>query len=228
VFALGTSSLALCLGLALDIPGALVGAVVVGLTLVVLALRSSQAAAAVSMWARVCGALMLCTFWPLVAVLAYAVSPLALYRVPSTSMEPTIMPGDLLIVDSWAYTRTLPERGDIVVFMAPGAEPREYVKRVVGLPKEPLRIAGHRTFVAGRPVSEPYARIGPTDPTLLEQPDRGPLWVAPGHLYVLGDNRTHSVDSRSFGPVPFPLVRGRVLWIVWPFAHRAALSPFRS
>ena len=88
-------------------------------------------------------------------------------------------------------------------------------------------MVGHRALIAERPLDEPYARIDPPDPERFEQPNVGPLIVAPGHLYVLGDNRTHSVDSRSYGPVPFPVVRARVLWVVWPFTHARGLGPLR-
>jgi signal peptidase I len=228
-YLLGAAAIALCLSVSLDIPGALFGAFMVSLLLCLAAARATPRSAELrELWLHVLGALMLCTFWPLTLVLAFAFSPLALYRVPSRSMEPTIEPGDLLIVDTWAYTRTVPERGDIVIFTAPGPKPREYVKRVVGLPEEALRVSAHHVIAGGRAIVEPYLRIDAPDPTLAELPDVGPLLVAPGHLYVMGDHRTASVDSRNFGPVPFPLVRGRVLWIAWPWWRRAALSAFRS
>ena len=226
--ALGALAIAFCLAHALDVPRSLLAAAGVLAVLVAPALRTASPLGSERPALRVASAVMVCTFWPLVLVLAFALSPLALYRVPSRSMEPTIEPGDLLIVDTWAYTRTLPERGDIVIFTAPGPGVREYVKRVVGLPEEPLRVVGHRVRVNGKALAEPYVRIDPVPPDLLELPDVGPLEVAPGHLYVLGDHRTHSVDSRNFGPVPFPLVRGRVLCVVWPLARLRILSAFRS
>ena len=69
--------------------------------------------------------------------------------------------------------------------------------------------------------------IDPPDPTRAELPNVGTRMVAPGHLFVLGDNRTHSVDSRNYGPVPFPVVRARVLAIVWPFSRARGLGPLR-
>jgi signal peptidase I len=228
VHAFGALAVALPLGLSLHGPLAWSGGLLVSALLVLFVLRETAAIrprAALS--AEVVGALCLATYWPLVLVSAFHVSPLELYRVPSTSMEPTIVPGDLLIVDSWAYTRSPPERGDIVIFDAPTARHVEYVKRVVGLPREPLRVVRHRAVIRGVPLAEPYARIDPPDPTRAELPDVNTLIVAPGHLYVLGDNRTHSVDSRNYGPVPFPVVRARVLAVVWPFTRARGLGPLR-
>jgi signal peptidase I len=228
VHAGGAGALALALGLSLHAPLAWSGGLLVSALLVLLALRETRREQLGSTALRgVLGGLCIGTYWPLALAGAFLVSPLELYRVPSTSMEPTIAPGDLLIVDGWAYTRSGPQRGDVVIFTAPGARPAEYVKRVVGLPGELLRVVRHRARVQGASLAEPYVRIDPPDPTRLELPDVGPLVVAPGHLYVLGDNRTRSVDSRHYGPVPFPLIRARVLCVAWPPAHVRGLGPLR-
>jgi signal peptidase I len=228
VHALGVLALALSLGLSLHAPLAWSGGLLVSALLVLFVLRESASRRPrASTLAEVIGGLCLGTYWPLALCGAFLISPLQLYRVPSTSMEPTIMPGDLLIVDGWAYTHTPPQRGDIVIFSAPTTQPVEYVKRVIGLPGERLRVVGHHAVVEGMPLAEAYTRIDAPDPTRLELPSVGPLTVAPGHLYVLGDNRTHSVDSRNYGPVPFPVVRARVLCVVLPFTHARGLGPLR-
>jgi signal peptidase I len=224
----GVLAVALAVGLSLHAPLAWSGGVLVTGLFVLFVLReTSTRRARPTMAAEVIGGLCLGTYWPLGLLGAFLISPLQLYRVPSTSMEPTLIPGDLLIVDSWAYTRIGPQRGDVVIFSAPTDKPVEYVKRVVGLPGETLRIVGHHPVIAGSPLDEPYARIDRPDPTRLELPNVPDLVVAPGHLYVLGDNRTHSVDSRYYGPVPFPVVQARVLCVVWPFNRARRLGPLR-
>lgn len=223
---LGPCAVALCLGLVLDIPYARPAALAVSGLVSVQALWATRDAELGSYGLRgVLAGVFGMTYWPFVLVAAFAVSPLELYRVPTTSMEPTLAPGDLLLMDLWAYTERVPERGDVVIFHAPGPEPLEYVKRVVGLPGETISVRGHRAWVGGQPLAEPYVQIvAPRDPAAVELANVGPVTVPPGHLFVLGDNRARSADSRVFGSIPFPLVRGRVLWVVWPFSRSRTLG----
>lgn len=139
-------------------------------------------------------------------------------RVELGSMEPGLMPGDNLLVDLLTPRWDPYARGEIIVFDPPpphDADGVPYVKRVIGLPGDTVRLESGRIWVApaggvARPLDEPYAVGGPT----LPQGD-GPTvsWEVPeGGLFVLGDNRGASVDSRTFGPIRLDRVIGRA-WV---------------
>jgi signal peptidase I len=152
------------------------------------------------------------------------------YRIPSPSMEPTLHCAkpvahcqgrfsDRVVADRLAYRFGDPERGQIVVFNAPlGAERCElgagdsvFVKRIVGLPGELISEREGTIFVDGKRLIEPYV-----DPSLRGGHDGKWPRVAPGHYFVLGDNRIHSCDSRTWGTVPRYDLIGPVLLTYWP------------
>lgn len=140
-----------------------------------------------------------------------------LYEVHQGSMERTLISGDILLGEkltprfgSFAY-------GDVVVFtIEAGPVPDEaLIKRVVGLPGDELRIADGVLYRNDAPVFEPYvfSLSGGTEPTTAE--DR---WTVPdGHLFVMGDHRDSSTDSRAFGPIARADVDARILFRVMPF-----------
>jgi signal peptidase I len=154
------------------------------------------------------------------------------FRIPTGSMIPKLLIGDFVLVNTMAYARptsrledlVLPnkpiERKDIIVFKWPGDLSKDYVKRVIGLPGEKVELRGKQLYVNDLPVEEPYA-IYRDD--LASRPDYGPLLVPPGSLFVLGDNRDDSLDSRSWGYVPLSYVKGRP-WVIY-FSYEA--HPFR-
>ncbi|MFJ7967828.1 signal peptidase I [Streptomyces sp. NPDC096324] len=129
-------------------------------------------------------------------------------RVESTSMEPTLLSGDHLLVDDRAYRDAPPRRGDVVVFEGSGAT---LVKRVVAVAGDTVAIEDGVLEVDGRAVEEPAV-----DPKTVDGMYYGPARVPSGTVFVLGDNRRHSVDSRQFGPVPVTKVTGRVILRWWP------------
>jgi signal peptidase I len=142
------------------------------------------------------------------AALVAAVLLLEPVRVESTSMEPTLRAGDHLLVDERAYWRATPRRGDLVVFDRGGSR---LVKRVAAVAGDTVGIEDGVLTVNGRPVTE----------TAIDRRDLDGLYYGPSHVpdgtvFVLGDNRRHSVDSRQFGPVSVGEVRGRVLLRWWP------------
>jgi len=127
------------------------------------------------------------------------------FRVPTGSMQPTLTVDDFIIVNRRAVRAGPPVVGEVVVFrLPPDAGGDTLVKRVVGLPGDVLEGRDGLLWRNGEPVEEPYVR---TDtPTL----DFGPEVVSPGHLWVMGDNRTGSSDSRVFGPIPREWLVGEV------------------
>lgn len=159
------------------------------------------------------------------------------FTVPSPSMAPTYRIGMVLRVDKSAYAKSAPQRGDVVVVHAPqGAErnvcgvPSEpgdghpcslpaggesdiqLVKRVVAVGGDRVRIVHNRVYVNGSPQSEPYARVADCGQGTCDLPNE--IVVPPGDVFVMGDNRAASVDSRVFGPLPAKWIVGRVQDVV--------------
>jgi len=151
---------------------------------------------------------------------AFLVKP---YRIPSESMENTLLIGDRVLVDrvSW-HLSSGPERGDIVVFHSPVPGP-VLIKRIIGMPGDTVSLKDHAVYINGQKLSEPYVRtIGgkavPSDPfdNGLPWSLQSPYKVPAGNYFVMGDNRTDSGDSREFGPVPRAQLVGRAFARYWP------------
>lgn len=124
--------------------------------------------------------------------------------VTSASMEPTLRVGDRVTVDLDAYREAGPARGDLIAFTAVDFPDLIFIKRVIGLPGEVLTQSDGTILVDGRPLHEPYAR---PDPRTL-----GPWVVREGHVFVAGDDRPNSNDSRwTMGQIPLRDVLGRVV-----------------
>jgi signal peptidase I len=132
------------------------------------------------------------------------------FRIPSGSMAPTLQAGDRVLVDKLAYRDGLPRRGHLVVFH----EPRSgdvVLKRVVGVAGDMVGIEDGVLVVNGRRPVEPYA-----DPEAQDSVYFGPVRVRRDSVFVLGDNRGDSRDSREFGPVASGDLIGRVVARIWP------------
>ncbi|OEG00378.1 signal peptidase I [Vulcanibacillus modesticaldus] len=143
------------------------------------------------------------------ALLAYIIHTFlfAIVIVSGPSMEPTLHNGERLILNKIVYKIHPPERGDIIVFHA--TETDDYIKRVIGIPGDKIEFKNNQLFVNGQPVEEPYLGDVYTG-------DISPFTVPDETLYVLGDNRNNSSDSRIFGPVAIDKVVGRVKIVIWP------------
>ncbi len=156
------------------------------------------------------------------------------YQVPSGSMEESLLVGDHVVVDKLAFApRTLPwgpllprrelRRGDVVVFVGAEDPARDFVKRAVALGGERVEIRGKKLLVDGVEAVEPYAVHrdpqvfeGEGLPAVLEGRDAlAPRTLPPSTFFALGDNRDESRDSRTWGPVPTGLLRGRALFVYW-------------
>jgi signal peptidase I len=129
--------------------------------------------------------------------------------VRGASMNPGIHDGDRILVEHLPFVFGGVRRGDIVVLRCPVDPTLDYIKRVIGLPGDEVRIENGSVFVNGTVLDEPYVDRPDRRSKLLER-------VAPDHYFVLGDNREHSSDSREFGQVSRQLLRGRVDLRVWP------------
>lgn len=155
--------------------------------------------------------------WPATFVLAVLVTLFVRdvlveqFVVEGSSMRPTFDGGEHVLVNRFAYRLGGPARGDLVVASVVGQDGGrlDVIKRVVGSPGETVEVSGCRVRVDGRFV----ARLEGSAPC---GPSIAPLRVPAGHVFLLGDNRGNSYDSRFFGPVPLADVVGRVDVVLWP------------
>jgi signal peptidase I len=141
----------------------------------------------------------------LIALRAFVAEP---FRIPSESMAPTLEPGDQALVTKLGGT---PARGDLVAFHAPRTG-EVLLKRVVAVAGDSVGIEDGVLVVNGRKQREAYV----ADPDAIDSVYFGPVTVAKGSLFMLGDNRANSEDSREFGAVPADRVIGRATARVWP------------
>lgn len=149
------------------------------------------------------------------------------FKIPSGSMLETLQIGDHLLVNKLLYglripvygTRLFsyfhPERGDIIVFVYPEDREKDFIKRVIGIPGDEIEIRDKKLFRNGQPVGdEPYARYAePAEPGPRD--NFGPVTVPDGNVFVMGDNRDHSFDSRFWGFVPYEDIKGKAFVIYW-------------
>jgi signal peptidase I len=131
-------------------------------------------------------------------------------RVSSESMATTYDKGDLLLVDKLATRTGSPARGEIVTFVSPQDDALT-LKRVVGVAGDRVALRDGYLFVNGGPVVEPFVDHASENATYF-----GPVTVPRHSVFVMGDNRANSIDSRNYGPVPLDAVSGRVRCRLWP------------
>ena len=188
---------------------------------------------------------------PVLIVIAFAVALLIktfllqAFYIPSASMEPTLVEGDRVLVEKVSYRFGGPDRGDVVVFekdfeLPPGAEDdqsifedigdgfrslfgfptggsQDFIKRTVAIEGDTIEGRDGKVFVNGAEISEPYL----TDD--IEISAFGPVEIPQGMIFVMGDNRTNSDDSRSFGPIEADTVVGRAFVLIWPPSDMSGL-----
>ncbi|MEL1263880.1 signal peptidase I [Pseudoxanthomonas putridarboris] len=117
-----------------------------------------------------------------------------LYRVPSSNMEPTVMPGQVLVTRAGYYARQSPSRGDVVTLLIPEHPGQVWLQRIVGLPGETIAIEAGRVHVDGRPLEENY--VSPDNRRADYSLTMPAVTVPAGHYFMMGDNRDNSMDSR--------------------------------
>jgi len=152
------------------------------------------------------------------------------FKIPSGSMKPTLLVGDHILVTKFIYGVKIPflratlipvkepARGDIVVFIYPEDRSKDFVKRVIGIAGDTVEIRNKQIFLNGKPYHDEYGVY--TDDTIIPgevQPrdNFGPVQVPPGKIFVMGDNRDQSYDSRFWGFVDLKDVLGKALIIYW-------------
>lgn len=188
---------------------------------------------------------------PVLVVIAFAVALLIktfllqAFYIPSASMEPTLVEGDRVLVEKVSYRFGGPDRGDVVVFekdleLPPGAEDdqsifedigdgfrslfgfptggsQDFIKRTVAIEGDTIEGRDGKVFVNGAEIGEPYLPDG------IEISAFGPVEIPQGMIFVMGDNRTNSDDSRSFGPIEADTVVGRAFVLIWPPSDMSSL-----
>ena len=164
------------------------------------------------------------------------------FFIPSPSMVPTLEIGDRVLVNKLVYDFGQPQRFDLIVFEDPttrepdrgffgsighwlteglgfaAAQEQDYIKRVIGLPGDEIELREGAVFINGERLDEPANVRSDTD-------DYGPKAVPPDHVFVMGDNRAHSSDSRSaFGTIPYDKIVGKAFVLLWPPSRLEWLS----
>ncbi len=137
------------------------------------------------------------------------------FYVKGASMEPNFFDHEYLIIDEIGYRFTPPQRGDIVVFKYPKDPKQYFIKRVIGLPGEKIKVQNNAIYVNGTKLNESY--LPATTETLLPLRGYGDITLANDEYFLLGDNREQSLDSRIFGPVQRDFIVGRTWIRGWPF-----------
>jgi signal peptidase I len=133
------------------------------------------------------------------------------FWIPSGSMIPTLQINDRVLVNKFIYRFTEPERRDIIVFQSVESADQDLIKRVVGLPGDEIAVRNGKLFVNGEPQKEPYTNNKLPDVSFFAQTS-----VPKDHVFVMGDNRSNSQDSRVFGPLPKKNIEGEAFLRFWP------------
>ncbi len=159
------------------------------------------------------------------------------FKIPTGSMEPTLLVGDHLLVSKFSYSihipneipftsiqlfsdyhffSSIPERGNIVVFKFPEDPSKDFIKRVIGLPGETIQVIRQRVYINDKLLKEPYAHHSqPPSPNSGNRDNMAPLRIPEGHIFAMGDNRENSHDSRMWGVLDLKNLRGKAQWIYW-------------
>lgn len=132
------------------------------------------------------------------------------FVIPTGSMEPTLIPGDRVLVNKFIYRFRQPQPGDVIVFIAPSDATRDFIKRIVAVAGQKVEMRQGKVYVDGKPRLEPY--LSPRS----DVRDFGPVVVPQGNVFVMGDNRTESFDSRWFGPLQEKKILGEAFVVYWP------------
>ena len=154
-------------------------------------------------------------------ILAFLLSHFVGERVVvySQSMEPNLHEEQQVIIEKVSCYFQVPERGDIVIVDVIGQDV-PWIKRVVGLPGEVLEIKNNQVFIDGQGLVEPYLASA-------TQRDFGPIYIPTKHVFVMGDNRNYSRDSRVIGPVPIERIRAKAWISIWPIEEIRILGDGR-
>lgn len=136
------------------------------------------------------------------------------FYIPSESMVPTLLINDRVLVNKFIYDFTEPDRGDVLVFKSVDGNGQDLIKRVAAVGGDEIRVQGGRLFVNGESQTETYLNQETPDASFF-----GPETVPEDHVFMMGDNRANSADSRVFGPVPYENIEGEAFLLFWPVSR---------
>jgi len=152
------------------------------------------------------------------------------FKIPSGSMEPTLLIGDHILVNKFIYGISLPfsprkpfawkkpGRGDVIVFIYPIDESKDFIKRVIGVGGDRIEIRQKKIYINGQPFKDVYGHYQESNPSssyIQFKNNLGPIVVPSDSLFVMGDNRDRSYDSRFWGFVKLNMVKGKAFIIYW-------------
>jgi len=156
------------------------------------------------------------------------------FKIPSGSMEPTLLVGDHILVNKFLYGVKIPfirntiipiskpQRDDVIVFIYPHDTSKDYIKRVIGLPGDRIEIFDRKININGTLYDDKhgvYSEVRNGAPPNMAKKRYRPVIVPENHLFVMGDNRDHSSDSRVWGFVPLKSVKGKAFIIYWSWPN---------
>jgi signal peptidase I len=154
------------------------------------------------------------------------------FKIPSESMKPTLLVGDHILVNKFIYGIRIPVtgkkvipfaeplRGDVIVFIFPKDRSKDFIKRVIGLPGEKVEVRGHQIYINDRLIADPWGVYSLWRP--MDSKNYGPEVVPARSLFVMGDNRDNSEDSRYWGFVPLDDVLGKAFVMYWSWDWQAS------
>jgi signal peptidase I len=163
------------------------------------------------------------------------------FRIPTGSMQDTLLVGDFLFVNKFIYGARIPftdmrfpevrppQQGDVIVFKYPLDLRRDFIKRCIAVPGQTVEIRNKVVYVDGVPLDEPYilhtdARVFPKEISPRDNMD--PIYVPQGYVFMMGDNRDNSHDSRFWGPLDANLIKGKALILYWSWNNEKHFPRF--
>lgn len=150
----------------------------------------------------------------MVMIYLFVMSP---QEINGASMEPNFHNGEYILTNKIWYKFKDPQRGEVIIFKSPRNKEVDYIKRIIGIPGDRVRLADNTFYVNDQKVEEAYIPEGtPIFPGSFLQ-ESSEIIVPENQYFVIGDNRPHSADSREFGPIPFEDIIGKAFVRYWPF-----------
>ncbi len=162
-----------------------------------------------------------------VALAIFVVVYLFLYQphqVKGASMEPNFTDGEYILTNKFEYKFSDPKRGDVVVFKSPQNPDIDFIKRIIGLPGDEIKLENNHFYINGKVLEEPYIGINVTTHQGAYLKEGKDIVVPEDHIFVVGDNRSRSSDSREWGTIHKDAIIGRSQLVYWPFSKFGTVS----